>query len=139
MQYSRFFCGREDAEYSATASDLRLLEQGFRLTSVQLSFTVHPNDVILYEMQSAFVRAEGGNSSTMAFGPVHGAHHQGGLQSATLYMTPYSDPIDPNDRIVAVSTCCTWPWESYDSTAELVLLKTEGGLRVEPQPGGNNW
>lgn len=135
MQFSRFFCGRDDAEYTSTVSDLPLLEQGFRIASVRLS-----SYAILNEMQSTFVRADSnrGNSTTTVLGPLHGGY-QGSMELTSLDMTPYWNPNDPNDRIVAVSTCCSWRWASYDSTAELVLLKTEGGSRIEPQPGWNNW
>ncbi len=138
MQYSQFFCGRADLEYATTVSDLPLLEQGFRLDSVHFS-----NNIIIEEMQATFVRGDSlGNGTTTVLGPIHGGSYpDSSFPNTTLDMTPYWDPNDPNDRIVAVSACCLGSDATDGGSVAVVQLKTEGGSYIEAQPshGVRNW
>lgn len=123
VQYSRFFCGNPHTDYIDTNTDLPLLEQGLRLASIYLEGSSR-----LYRAQSTYASAKWQWSSTRP-GAIHGGGTREGV-STTLDMTPYWDPQDPSDRIVAVSTCCTM----YDNEPLTIVLRTAGGALV-----GNDW
>ncbi len=123
VQYSRFFCGISNTEYIDTNTDLPLLEEGLRLASIYLEGSSR-----LFRAQSTYASAEWLWSSTRP-GAIHGGSTREGV-GTTLDMTPYWEPRDPQDRIVAVSTCCA----AYDNDPLTVVLRTAAGALV-----GNDW
>lgn len=116
MQYSKFFCGGSYTGYTETASDLSILGEGVRLTSITLQGFSR-----LYSARCYYKTADGRDRWDV----MHGKGETETGTTSTLHMTPYWDPNDPNDRIVAVGACC-----DLGVDLQTIVLRTANGSLV---------